>query len=113
AATTPKPYDDYLRDYGRKRYDAAYLKAYLADGAAWGQANGVPVVLGEFGAYPPVSPPDSRERWFRAIRAAITSSGLPNAIWGYDDGFGLGRSANPDGTITLDAMVERVFFLGR
>ena len=111
AASTEKPYDDYLRDYGKQRWNAAKLKAWIGEATAWGAKNGVPVVLGEFGAYPPVSPPDSRERWFEAARAAIPK-GLPNAIWGYDDGFGLGRSVKADGTVKLDPMVQRVFYGG-
>ncbi len=110
ALRTPKPYDDYLRDYGRQRWDTAKLREWLGAASAWGRANRVPVVLGEFGAYPPVSPPDSRERWYAAFRAAVRESGLPNAIWGYDDGFGLGRSVAGDGTVRLDPMVQRVFY---
>lgn len=110
AQATPKPYDDWLRDLGRKRQGAAFLREFLGAGAAWGRKNGVPVVLGEFGAYPPVSPPDSRKRWFAAFRDAVKASGLPNAIWGYDDGFGLGRSVGSDGKVKVDPMVSRVFF---
>lgn len=111
AARTEKPYDDYLREYGKQRWNAAKLKSWIAEATAWDAKKGVPVVLGEFGAYPPVSPPDSRERWYEAARAAIPK-GLPNAIWGYDDAFGLGRSVEKDGTVKLDPMVQRVFYGG-
>ena len=109
AQGTPKPYDDYLRDLARKRQGAAFLRDWIGSAAAWGRKNRVPVVLGEFGAYPPNSPPDSRERWFAAMRGAIRASGLPNSIWGYDDGFGLGRSVE-GGKVKVDEMVARVFY---
>lgn len=58
--------------------------------------------MGEFGAYPPVSPPDSRARWFAAMRQAIEKLKMRNCLWGYDDGFGLGRSEAKDGSIRVD-----------
>jgi hypothetical protein len=69
-----------LDDYGKHRYDAAYLLSRLKIAKDWGEAHGVPVVLGEFGAYPKVSAPDSRGRWFDGMRAAISNLKLPNAI---------------------------------
>jgi endoglucanase len=99
-----------LQDYGNHHYDAAYLQDRIAKGMNWGEANHVPVVLGEFGAYPKVSPPDSRARWFEAMRMAIDQLHAPNAIWGYDDGLGLGRTADPDGTIHLDPIALRSFY---
>ena len=101
-ANSPAKDADVIKAFGDQRYDAAYIKARLALGAEYGASNHVPVILGEFGAYPPVSPVDSRGRWFAAMAAAIADLHLPNAVWGYDDGLGLGRELQSDGTLKLD-----------
>ncbi len=100
----PDPYKGAVRDYGEKRYGAQYLFDRLSSCSQWGARNRVPVLLGEFGAFPPVSPVDSRARWFDAMAAAISSLKLPNAVWGYDDALGLGRSVQ-DGKVSLDSNV--------
>lgn len=98
----PSQFQGAVRDYGERRFDAKYLYDRLASAVRWGAQNRVPVLLGEFGAYPPVSPPDSRARWFDGISEAIKSLNLPNALWGYDDGFGFGRTVSSDGKVHLD-----------
>ena len=110
ASQMTKPYDDWVRDYGRKDNDAAYLMRRLKSASDWGKAHGVPVLLGEFGEYPPVSPPASRARWFQAMRKAIAALRLPNCLWGYDDGFGLGRSVASDGTIKVDELTAKSLY---
>jgi hypothetical protein len=99
-----------LEEYGRHRYDAAYILSRLKTAADWGNAHHVPVLLGEFGAYPKVSPPDSRSRWFEGMRSAISNLKLPNAIWGYDEGLGLGRTLRQDGSISLDPAILDHFY---
>ncbi len=99
-----------VRGYGEKRYDAAYLLTQLKKGTDWGRQNNVPVLLGEFGSLPRVAPPDSRARWFAAMRAAITELKLPNSIWGYDDAMGLGRKLQPDGTVWLDPVTLKNYY---
>jgi hypothetical protein len=44
------------------------------------------------------------------MRQAIDRLHLPNSIWGYDDGLGLGRRVNPDGTLWLDPVTLKAFF---
>ena len=104
ASRMTKPYDGWVRDYGQSHDGGPYLLGRLKIASDWGRAHGVPVVMGEFGAYPPVSPPESRARWFMAMRGAIAALRLPNCLWGYDDGFGLGRTVAPDGTIRVDEL---------
>jgi len=99
-----------VRSYGEKHYDAAYLLGQLKKGADWGRQNNVPVLLGEFGSLPRVAPPDSRARWFAAMRAASTELKLPNSIWGYDDAMGLGRRLQPDGTVWLDPVTLKNYY---
>ena len=99
-----------LQDYGKQRFDAQYLDARLKIAVDWGNRNQVPVLLGEFGIYPKVAPVDSRARWFEAMKAAISRYKLPNAIWGYDDGLGLGRRLNADGSVWVDENVLTHFY---
>ena len=85
----------------------AYLLSRLKMATDWGAAHHVPVLLGEFGAYPKVSTPDSRGHWFEGMRTAISALKLPNAIWGYDEGLGLAEGHfNPDGSIWLDPVTS-------
>ena len=91
-----------LKDYGEQRYGQAYLHRRLAKAQDWASAHGVPVVLGEFGAYPPVSPPESRARWFDAMRQSIEETHAASCLWGYDDGLGLGRRLETNGSLWLD-----------
>ena len=107
ASKMTKPYDDYVRDYGKRGEGAAYLLGRLKLATDWGKAHGVPVVMGEYGSYPPVAPPESRARWFTAMRQAIATLGARNCLWGYDDGFGLGRSIASDGTIHVDPVTVK------
>jgi len=96
--------------YGNHRYDAAYLRSRLAKAADWGAQNHVPVFLGEFGCYPPAVQPDSRGRWFDAMRDAIQELNLPSSLWAYDDALGLGRKQSPDGKIVLDPVTLDHYF---
>ncbi len=106
----PAPYKDAVRNYGEQRFGKKYLHDRLNLGKLWGIQHQVPVLLGEFGAYPPVSPVESRATWFEFMRDAIDEIGLPNAIWGYDDALGLGREKTADGKIHLDPVTLKHFF---
>jgi endoglucanase len=106
-AASPAKDAEAIKSYGGQHFDAAYLKARVQKGAEYGIVNHVPVVLGEFGAYPPVSPVESRSRWFAAMSVAIEDLHIPNAIWGYDDGLGLGRQLGADGKLKLDPITLR------
>ena len=98
-----------LRSYGRDHFDAAYLKKRIALGASYGTLHKVPVLLGEFGAYPLYAPPESRARWFQAMRTAIDDAGIPYAIWGYDDSFGLQRVLEGS-KVKLDPVTLKNFY---
>ena len=99
-----------LKWYGDQKYDAAYLESRLSKATMWALGKRVPIVLGEFGAYPPNADPQDRSRWFIGMKAAIQKLGIANAIWGYDDGLGLGRAKETDGTVTLDSVAIRSFY---
>lgn len=110
ASKNDAKYSGTLKDYGKQHYDAAYLLSRLKMAHDWSAAHNVPILLGEFGAYPKVSPPDSRARWFDGMRAAIADLKIPNAIWGYDEGLGLGRTVRQDGSIWMDPIVLSHFY---
>jgi endoglucanase len=99
-----------LENYGKAGYDDPYLHHRLQQAVNWGAANLRPVLLGEFGAYPRVSEPAARSRWFEGMRDAIGRLNLPNSLWGYDDALGLGRRVNSDGTLWLDPVTLQSFF---
>ncbi|HTQ08736.1 MAG TPA: cellulase family glycosylhydrolase [Fimbriimonadaceae bacterium] len=105
----PPQFQGALKWYGEQHFDAKYVRGRIAGPAGWGREHHVPVVLGEFGSYPPVSPVESRTRWFEAMRAAVDAEHVPNAIWGYDDAMGLGREMK-DGELKLDPVTLKAFF---
>lgn len=91
-----------VKDFGAQRFGEAYLKSRLKIAADWAAKAKVPIVLGEFGAYPPNARPADRARWFIAMRHAIDALHVPNCLWGYDDGFGIGRTRDQEGGLVLD-----------
>lgn len=106
----PADHQNDVRNYGKSRFDENYLRTRIAIAESWAKKHQVPVVLGEFGAYPPVAPVDSRSRWFAAMKNVLNQSNVRRAIWGYDDGLGLGRSIDASGKLTLDPIVLRFFY---
>ncbi|HVT11029.1 MAG TPA: cellulase family glycosylhydrolase [Fimbriimonadaceae bacterium] len=105
----PEPLRASVVDYGKQRFGADALKARIQAASDWGKVHHVPVVLGEFGAYPLVSPVESRGRWFEAMRRAVDDLKMPNAIWGYDDALGLGRTTE-GGSVKLDPVSLKSFY---
>lgn len=99
-----------IEAYGRDRYNDAYLVSRMRLLADYAHQWKVPIILGEFGANPPVSPQESRANWFRGMRAALDETGLPWCLWGYDDGMGLGRTIGTDGKLWLDPVTLRNLF---
>lgn len=106
----PSQHRGAIKWYGDQKYDRAYLLSRIKKATDWGHVHHVPTLLGEFGAYPPVSPPDSRRRWFTDMRSIIDELKVPNAIWGYDDGLGLGRSIGANGKVKLDPDTLKSFY---
>jgi aryl-phospho-beta-D-glucosidase BglC (GH1 family) len=105
----PEGSRDALKWYGSQKFDANYLYGRLRTAADWAEHNHVPIVMGEFGAYPLASKPEDRSRWFDAMRYAINRLKMPFCLWGYDDGFGIGREKRPDGSLKLDPIGIRFF----
>lgn len=103
-------YRGLVKSYGDQHFDEAYLKSRLNLAEGWGHDQHVPVFLGEFGAYPPVAPEESRGRWFDAMKSVQRELHVRSCLWGYDDSFGLGRKALPDNSVELDRLVLKHLF---
>ncbi|MES1227284.1 MAG: cellulase family glycosylhydrolase, partial [Armatimonadota bacterium] len=99
-----------IKWYGDQKFDANYLDGMVKKAVDWGKANNVPVFLGEFGVYPPTSPKDSRAYWFESMKTALVKHRLSYCIWGYDDGFGLGRRIDSQGRVQLDNLTIEHFY---
>lgn len=70
------------------RTQADDIDAAMARAARWAADRGVPIHLGEFGAYSP-APMPSRQAWTRAVRTAAERHGLPWSYWEFAAGFGV------------------------
>lgn len=77
------------QQYCAGRWDETKLDRQIADGAAWAQANNVPLWVGEFGVRAQDAPRADRLRWLRAAARAFGAHGLGWSLWSYDDCFGI------------------------
>jgi aryl-phospho-beta-D-glucosidase BglC (GH1 family) len=89
-AEVPDARDRYeLEHYWLDHWDAHRIKLEIDAAAAWGKANGVPLLCNEFGAYRRVTPVDSRMAWIRDVRTALEADGIGWTMWDYRGGFGV------------------------
>lgn len=68
--------------------DSAFVREILERAAAWGDENGRPIFLGEFGAYS-AADMDSRARWTAFVAREAERLGMSWAYWELMAGFGL------------------------
>lgn len=79
-------------------WTSASIEADFIAAANWSRRNGVPVILGEFGALADAADTRSRANWIRATRKAAETHGMGWLYWDLDDGFGfLDDRASPAG----------------
>jgi endoglucanase len=78
-----------LVQYQQEDWQASRIEWDMQLAAAWARSYGVRLLVNEFGAYKPYSPPDSRARWVRDIRVAMDQQQLGWAMWDYFAGFDL------------------------
>lgn len=102
---------DAVRKYLASGWNREKLQGEMAKAIAWGTRHGVPLYLGEFGAYPHVARAEDRRRWFEALRVVLEAAGVGWALWGYDDILGLGRRRTSQGTYEFDQTVIRALGL--
>ena len=90
-----------LEQYWLDHWDAHHIHLQIDEAAAWGQANHVPVICNEFGAYREHTDAASRNAWIHDVRTALEADGIGWAMWDYRAGFGVvtkedGQPARPD-----------------
>ena len=66
---------------------AEAIEARIAVAERWAEANGVPVLVGEFGAYS-TADMASRARWTETVQRAALDAGMSSAYWEFASGFG-------------------------
>jgi aryl-phospho-beta-D-glucosidase BglC (GH1 family) len=93
-----------VENYGKEVWNKAKLAARFKEGIEWGAQNKVPLYCGEFGVYPPYAKPEHRANWFRDFGQVLAENQIGWAVWGWDEGFGLGRKY-VDGQPVVDKIV--------
>jgi endoglucanase len=97
-----------LEEYWLDHWDAHRIRLLIDEAAAWGKANGVPLLCNEFGVFREHSDPASRNAWIHDVRTALEADGIGWAMWDYQGGFGVvtkedGQAAKPD-PATVEAL---------
>lgn len=75
--------------YWLDHWDGHRIRLQIDFVAAWGKANGVPLLCNEFGAYRRVTDPASRMNWIHDVRTALEADGIGWTMWDYRGGFGV------------------------
>ena len=78
-----------LERYWLDHWDGRRMRLTIDEAAAWGRANGVPLICNEFGAYREHTDEQSRMNWIRDVRTALEADGIGWAMWDYRGGFGV------------------------
>jgi len=78
-----------LEEYWLDRWDGHRIRLMIDEAAAWGRANGVPLICNEFGAYREYTEAQSRMNWIRDVRTALEADGIGWAMWDYRGGLGV------------------------
>ena len=86
---TPDPANRFeLENYWLDHWDGHRIRLLIDEAAAWGQANHVPLICNEFGAYREHTDSQSRMNWIRDVRTALEADDVGWAMWDYRGGFG-------------------------
>ena len=78
-----------LENYWLDHWDGHRIRLLIDEAAAWGRANGVPLICNEFGAYREHTDEQSRMNWIRDVRTALEADAIGWAMWDYRGGFGV------------------------
>jgi aryl-phospho-beta-D-glucosidase BglC (GH1 family) len=78
-----------LEEYWLDRWDGHRIRLTIDEAAAWGRANGVPLICNEFGAFREHTDAQSRMHWIHDVRTALEADGVGWAMWDYRGGFGV------------------------
>ena len=94
-----------LQRYGWDRWDAPRIGMEIASIAEWAQQRGVPLYMGEFGAFKDFSNPEMRDKWISDTRTAAESKHIGWAFWDYQTNFGM-VTKDSGGTVVDDGVVR-------
>ena len=78
-----------LERYWLDHWDGRRMRLTIDEAAAWGRANGGPLICNEFGAFREYTDEQSRMNWIRDVRTALEADGIGWAMWDYRGGFGV------------------------
>jgi endoglucanase len=78
-----------LERYWLDHWDGHRIRLTIDEAAAWGKANGVPLICNEFGVYREHADQQSRMNWIRDVQTALEADGIGWAMWDYRGGFGV------------------------
>jgi endoglucanase len=78
-----------LERYWLDHWDGHRIRLTIDEAAAWGKANGVPLICNEFGVYREHAEQQSRMNWIRDVQTALEADGIGWAMWDYRGGFGV------------------------
>lgn len=100
------------RDALAKDYEGGWTTERVAGDLGklgdWAKANGVHVIINEFGAYKGGAPADSRHNWLRSVREGAESNCMGWAHWELLDGFGfVGADGRTLDTGVTDALLTQ------
>ena len=95
-----------LEGYWLGHWDGHRMKLLIDEAAAWGKANGAPLICNEFGAYREFTEVQSRMNWIRDVRTALEADGIGWAMWDYRGGFGVVRKEDGQPAKVDEKVVE-------
>ncbi len=78
-----------MENYWLDHWDGGHIRLLMDEAAAWGQANHVPLICNEFGAYRAHTDAQARMHWLRDVRTALEADGIGWTMWDYRGGFGV------------------------
>jgi len=102
-----------LEQYFLDRWDASHIRLLIDEAAAWGKANGVPLICNEFGAHRPKTDPAARMAWIHDVRTALEADGIGWTMWDYRGSFGVVYKQNGQPAKADDEVVEALGLKGK
>ncbi len=94
-----------LQRYGFDHWNAQRVGMEVDAAAEWAHKRGVPVYMGEFGAFKEFSKPEARDTWISDVRTAAEAKHIGWCMWDYQDNFGL-VTKGAGGTVVDDGVLR-------
>lgn len=94
-----------MQQYWLDNWNGQRIRQMIDAAAAWGKANGVPLICNEFGAYREHMDAASRMRWIADVRQALEADGIGWTMWDYRGGFGVVHKQDGQPAVVDEAVV--------